>query len=686
MKAKKIGIKRPKEIIPFENRAFLGQAITFAAGFVLANARLAGGISPFAPAFAASVHGGRSLAATIGGCCGCLLNLDGAYSARLIALILCTGLINFCLHKTSSVRNNRVCAPISSGGACLLTGIAVLAAQGFSADGLITYICESILCFGSACFLSRLTFPSGFFSRKTKPDTAQLSGIIVFLCMLLISAEPLALGDIRLMHIAAVVIILVCARFTGIAGGCISGGSVGFSVYLGSALPILIGICTFGGLVAGLLHKKSRTAQCLGFAAVCAVSVFSSDEIYTLIPVIYETVIAVVFFAAIPKRFFEKNAVFFSADETVPEFEALKKALMLRLETLSGGLEEISLAVDKIAAEMVKLENGKEEKNSANEIKQLVRDQFSTLSTAVKEIAQSFSDETRFDTRTSASVSSVLSGYGITPKEVVCAQTGEQTRIEIKAEKISGRISRTALMDDMETACGCKLSIPSVAEEKNATLITFEKKPRYNLRIGHSQHIAEGRMCGDSFDIFTNPDGNTVIIISDGMGTGPKAAVDGTIASWLFSKLISAGLGFESALKLSNSALIVKSAEETLATIDSVKINLHTGKTDFYKAGAGISLVCKGKKVYSIGKPSLPLGILREVEFSKDCVTLRKGDKLLMMSDGVPQTSYEEIARILSSFNKNDPSALAERVVEIAEQNSVLKHPDDITAIAVIVG
>jgi serine/threonine protein phosphatase PrpC len=57
-----------------------------------------------------------------------------------------------------------------------------------------------------------------------------------------------------------------------------------------------------------------------------------------------------------------------------------------------------------------------------------------------------------------------------------------------------------------------------------------------------------------------------------------------------------------------------------------------------------------------------------------------------MMSDGVPQTAYAEIAKNLSSFNKNDPSALAERVVEIAEKNSVLKHPDDITAVVIIVG
>ena len=685
MKIREIQIKKSHVITPFRNKIFSGQALAFISGFIFANARLAGNISPFAPAFAASVQGNRSLAATVGGCCGCLLNTEGAYSARLIALILCTGLINYCLYKTEAVRNNRIAAPISSAGSCLLTGLAVLTAQGFSADGIITYLVETAVSTGCACFLSRLSFPSGFFRRKSIADTAQLSGILVFLCMLVVSALPLELGEIRLAHIAAVVIIMLCAKLAGITGGCISGGSMGFAVCLGSASPVFAGICTFGGLAAGLLCKKSRAIQCLAFGAVSAVAVFTYDDIFLLAPLIYETVIALVIFAAIPGRFLEVISVFFTSDETAPEFEAMKKTLLRKLESVSGGLDEISLAVDRIAAEMVKLEKSEDTTVSDN-VRQLVRDQFSTLSTAVREIAQSFSAETRFDTPASARVSAVLSGYGITVKEVLCTQTGERTKIDIKAEKITGKISHTALMGDIENACGYKLSIPNVTEEENETLIRFEKKPRYNLRIGHAQKIAEGRMCGDSFDSFSDTDGNTVIIISDGMGTGPKAAVDGTVAAWLFSKLIAAGLGFESALRLSNSALIVKSAEETLATIDSVRINLHTGKADFFKAGAGTSLVCKGKKVYSTGSPSLPLGILREVEFSKDTMTLRRGDKLLMMSDGVPQAAYGEIAKKLSSYNKNDPSALAEKVVEIAEKYSVLKRPDDITAVAVIVG
>ncbi|MBQ3498832.1 MAG: SpoIIE family protein phosphatase [Clostridia bacterium] len=686
MKKKTSKFGKIRELIPPSESGFYGQALTFAAAFVLANARLVWNMSPFVAAFAASVPGKRSIAATLGGCCGCLLNIDGAYTARLIAVTVCTGLINFCLYRSGFVRNNLMAAPVSSALCSLLTGITVMVAQGFSPDGIITYLSESIIGTGCACFLSRLSFTRGFFKGMNPLDTRQLSGVLVFMGMLVTSAQTLNLEGIRLSDIAAAVIILISARLAGISGGCAAGGVMGFAVSISSTNLLLGGLYTFGGLAAGLLSRFGRAVQCIGFAGVAAVMVMANVGRYNVVSIIYEIIISLLIFTLIPKKFFEANSRFFVSDDTVPEFEAMKKALLLELESVSGGLDEVSQAVERIADEMVKLENSEDDRNVSVQTRRLVRDQFATLSTAVKEISQSFCGETKFDTQASARVSAVLAGYGINPKEVVCSTTGTRSKIDIKADKINSKISRTALTGDMEAVCGYKLGIPSVIHTDDTTLISFEKRPKYNLRTGQAQHTAEGRLCGDTVDSFTDREGNRVIVISDGMGTGPKAAVDGTVAAWLFSKLIAAGLGFDSSLRLANSALIVKSTEESLATIDSVKINLHTGKAEFYKAGAGISLICKGRKLYRAGGSSMPIGILREIEFDKSEIKLRRGDRLLMMSDGVPQSAYKEIAGILSNFNKNDPSELAERVVEVALKYSDSRRPDDITAVVIIVG
>ena len=44
-------------------------------------------------------------------------------------------------------------------------------------------------------------------------------------------------------------------------------------------------------------------------------------------------------------------------------------------------------------------------------------------------------------------------------------------------------------------------------------------------------------------------------------------------------------------------SLIVRGEEESLATVDGVEVNLFTGKTVFYKAGATASLVRKGNRI-----------------------------------------------------------------------------------------
>ena len=46
---------------------------------------------------------------------------------------------------------------------------------------------------------------------------------------------------------------------------------------------------------------------------------------------------------------------------------------------------------------------------------------------------------------------------------------------------------------------------------------------------------------------------------------------------------------------------------------------------------------------------------------------------------------YGRIADEMRKSNRKDPSALAERVVEIAKNTGENKHTDDITAVAVIV-
>lgn len=683
---KPIKLKINAPVLTVEKERMLGFAAAFGGGFILSLARLFGEVSPFAAAFAAAVSGAFSPVAAAGAIIGFLIRLDGVWSARQLAVVAASSAVNFITHKYTKLRHRAVVVPINSGVCMLLTGLTVLAAQGFNVDGFMLYICESVIAAAAAAFINEAILSKPLLLKREPLSQKQLSAVLVTVCIFLMSLEKIEISGLSPLRALAIFCVLCAAKWLGASGGSICGGAMGFAMSIGSGTPFLGSAYTFGGMLAGLLSPMGRLAQACAFAICNAITVLMNTGEQNLWPPLFEAALATVSFVLVPQKFFSFLSVYFTGRQKLPEFETMKKALLLRLDGVRNGLEEVANAVEQIARKLSDFSDNTDNVQHS-EIKQLVRDQFSVLAMAIDDVSQLVCEETRFDTSAAARVGCVLESYGISPKEIICSETGGISRIEVRAEKIKGKLSRSALMSDMETACGYKLNSPTVREERNETMMTFVKKPQLNLRIGKAQFTAnDGCLCGDSFDSFLDKNGNQIIVISDGMGTGPKAAVDGAVAAWLFGKLLVAGLSFDSSLRLSNSALIVKSEDETLATIDAVKIDLHTGKTEFFKAGASNSFICKGKKVYSFGKPSMPLGILREIEFNKEETTLDKGDVLLMMSDGVGTAAYSLVAEELRSFNKKDPSALAERVVEIAKSGNKGKHADDITVIAVIVG
>ena len=93
-------------------------------------------------------------------------------------------------------------------------------------------------------------------------------------------------------------------------------------------------------------------------------------------------------------------------------------------------------------------------------------------------------------------------------------------------------------------------------------------------------------------------------------------------------------MDYTAALKIVNSALLVKSGEESLSTVDIAAVNLYTGQAHFYKAGAAPTFIRRGSRTGMVESTSLPAGILTAVEFEKSSVQLRDGDLIVMVSDG----------------------------------------------------
>lgn len=238
------------------------------------------------------------------------------------------------------------------------------------------------------------------------------------------------------------------------------------------------------------------------------------------------------------------------------------------------------------------------------------------------------------------------------------------------------------MQKEISKCCGRYFEKGRVTHFKDDSIISFSEKPNYRLEIGFAQHSAEGNLCGDTVKTINDGRGRSIMIISDGMGKGGRAALDGAMGAGLLSKLLAAGFGFDTALKIVNCALLVKSNEESLATLDCAGVDLFTGKTDFYKAGAPASYIIKNGTVTKCELTSMPAGILRGIEFAKRTAVLSEGDVVVLTSDGIAEDETNWLSLLLSGISDLPPQEIANTVLQQAKNNMKSKKEDDMSVIA----
>ncbi len=318
----------------------------------------------------------------------------------------------------------------------------------------------------------------------------------------------------------------------------------------------------------------------------------------------------------------------------------------------------------------------------------IVSDQFGSVSDLLDEFSLSIESGDEYDAARSGLVLSFLEndmrlsvlscGVFTLPEGNIYCELSFAPYKKYDYEKISRTLS---------ASLGVQLEKPVTRELSDGTVIfTVCEKTKYKLVSGGKQiSIDKNNRCGDTFDSFYDGKGNFIMILSDGMGTGKKAAADSVMCCSLASVLLRSGYPIDSILKMINSAMLVRSGEESLATLDIAVINLYTGETEIRKAGAGSSVAMKNYKMLQINKPSLPVGILQDVAFEKMELKLGDGDTLVLMSDGVTKASLSVWREILKTAADYEGGELAEKLAKTAKLNSDDETADDITVVTAVI-
>lgn len=308
------------------------------------------------------------------------------------------------------------------------------------------------------------------------------------------------------------------------------------------------------------------------------------------------------------------------------------------------------------------------------------------VSRLLSDLCDEFDTFERYDSAAADRLSERLRREGFIVLDCACKfEQGKGMSVELQIKLSSKKeINKSELRRIVGACCGRVFDTPCISETEESLRLVFSELARFDADIASSQHIAGGKgLCGDCANYFSSGTGEMIAVISDGMGTGGRAAVDSNMAVSILKKLTQAGLSFDSALSVINSSLMVKSEDESLATLDVVNINLFSGKTTFFKAGAPLTFVKRGGRILKRENASLPAGILNDIKFAKDSLNLHHGDRVLMVSDGALFADDAWLCDMLKSWNEASAKDFASLVINEAIKRRNDGYDDDITAIAI---
>ena len=122
-------------------------------------------------------------------------------------------------------------------------------------------------------------------------------------CVLLLSLGSVEIEGISLGRILAVLAVLLCARYGGVAGGSVSGAAAGAVFSLArEGQGYLCGGFAFGGLVAGVFAPLGKFACALSFLLSHALMSLAFGQERVLPSVLIESFIGSVTFLLLPKE------------------------------------------------------------------------------------------------------------------------------------------------------------------------------------------------------------------------------------------------------------------------------------------------------------------------------------------------------------------------------------------------
>ncbi|AKL93639.1 stage II sporulation protein E [Clostridium aceticum] len=327
------------------------------------------------------------------------------------------------------------------------------------------------------------------------------------------------------------------------------------------------------------------------------------------------------------------------------------------------------------------------------ENRHLVGEQFHGVSEVIRQMAKDLSGETTFDIDLENDLYVALDKAGLSVKNImVTNHQGGNLEITIEKNPCYHRESCTNnFIPVISEAVGSKLvkkpGTCSYQRDGEGCSFTLVKANQYTAVTKVAKMTKSGNLLsGDTYTFMDIKDNQYLTAISDGMGTGDKAHRQSSATITMLEKMMETGFDREVAIKTINSMLMLKSSEEIFSTLDMALIDLCKGKADFVKIGGAQSFIKRNQTtIETIHSSTLPIGILKDIQYNENVQNIEDGDLIIMVSDGILEVNKEEgeqwLEEFLASVETRNPQDLADRILEKALHLNNNKVKDDMTVL-----
>lgn len=223
---------------------------------------------------------------------------------------------------------------------------------------------------------------------------------------------------------------------------------------------------------------------------------------------------------------------------------------------------------------------------------------------------------------------------------------------------------------------------------EDTKVLSLSKASKFDFMSSTSTEASsEDKISGDNYT-YGEIDTTAFIGISDGMGIGKRANIESGTAIELFEKLMEINMDKNIIIKTINSVLRARTDEEIFTTLDLGFIDLYTGKLQILKTGAPATFIKRKDRVDIVNSRSLPIGILKDIEFAIYEEELEDGDIVIMMSDGILDSNKDVhnqeswMKDIIMNIDSNIPNVITEKILNEAKIISENYYNDDMTVMA----